>query len=348
MEENVENNKFGFFKRVKTAIFKLEDYGIFVSEKPSVAFKYFFTLVFFSVLLIALVSAYDFFGLSSTLVDYVENELPEFTLQDGILHFEKFVEGYDLKYDFRLIINTFDVGEEDLKDYNNRLKTSGTGVLMLKDKFIVYSGGSQTIEYKYQDVLSTYGINISNKSDIINAIGGNAKFSLTLIYFIFNFIVLYIVNVLTILSDICLVAIVGKMIAWLCRMNVKMIGTIELAIYSLTLSVLLSAIYSCVNLLTDAFRIEYFNLIYLLIAYVYLVAALFMIRDDLIKQKEELERIYEVQAEVRKELENKEEKNEDEEDKEDTPIDKEPTEDKNGEDEETPDINNNEPDGSEI
>ena len=344
-----EKKNMNFFERVKTAVFKLENYGMFIGEKPSKAFKYFFTLVLFSVIIISLVSTFDFYRLSSKVFNYFENEIPEFSLENGILHFDEFVEGYDLKYDFRLIINTFDVGEQDLNDYNERLSKTGTGVLMLKDKFIIYSGGIKSTEYSYSKILDDYKLEITNKSDIESMIGTGGKYYLVVLYFICNVLFLYLVNCITILSDVCLVAIVGWFIARLCGMNVRMIGTIEIAIYSLTLSIILSSIYSSVNILTNSFRIEYFNLIYLLIAYVYLIAALFMIRDDLIKQKEELEKIYEVQKEVHKELEekDKEEKETEESDKKE-PVSEKPK-DNNDEEKEIPEIsNNNEPDGSEI
>ena len=37
-----KEKKLGFFARLKKAIFELEDYGFFLGEKLTVAFKYFF------------------------------------------------------------------------------------------------------------------------------------------------------------------------------------------------------------------------------------------------------------------------------------------------------------------
>ena len=45
MEGN-QNNKIGFFKRVKKAIFELEDYSSFLGEHLTIAFVYFFKLVY--------------------------------------------------------------------------------------------------------------------------------------------------------------------------------------------------------------------------------------------------------------------------------------------------------------
>ena len=40
-----ENKKIGFLDRIKIAIFKLEDYGMFLGERCSKAFKFFFLLI---------------------------------------------------------------------------------------------------------------------------------------------------------------------------------------------------------------------------------------------------------------------------------------------------------------
>ena len=101
-------------------------------------------------------------------------------------------------------------------------------------------------------------------------------------------------NIIYILSDVCLVAIFGWIAAKICGVNFKMNPMIALSIYSLSLSIVLQCIYK-VALLTTGFYIEYFQTLYLLIAYVYIIAAIFMIKYDLIKQTEELQKIIDQQ-----------------------------------------------------
>ena len=80
---------------------------------------------------------------------------------------------------------------------------------------------------------------------------------------------------------------------------------------------------------------------YLLIAYVYIIAAILMIKYDLIKQNQELQKIIEVQKQVKKEIEEENKRDEKPEKKEEKKKKEEP--------EEEPVINEeNEPDGSEI
>ena len=148
------------------------------------------------------------------------------------------------------------------------------------------------------------------------------------------------------MPNLFFIAIIAWFIARFCRLRLNLFGAFELSIYSLTLSILLSCVYNCTTILTN-FRMEYFSIFYLLVAYVYLIAALFIIKDDLIKQQQELEEIYEVQKEVRKELENEDAKIP-EEDKEEPEKKKETEDEKKDDNEEEPNNVEEEPKGSEI
>ena len=117
----------------------------------------------------------------------------------------------------------------------------------------------------------------------------------------------------------------------------------SISIYSLTLSIVLGVVYDILSSFTN-FYIDHFEIMYILIAYVYLVAAILIIKSDVIKQRLELQKIIEVQKQVKKEIEEQKEDDEDKEKKDDE--DKEKDKDK-GDKEEDP-VLNREPDGSEI
>ena len=185
--------------------------------------------------------------------------------------------------------------------------------------------------------IKNYEIEVTNKEELVKTINDLGMGSIVLAYFSTNFIVLTISDLITNLSYLCIVAIFGYIAARFCGVRFKLSPMFALSIYSLTLPITLSCIYNIVYILTG-FVIKYFNVMYLLIAYVYIIAAILMIKYDLIKQNEELQKIIEVQKQVRKEMDEQEEKTEEKEEKE---------EDSN--DEESPVIEeNNEPDGSEI
>ena len=63
----------------------------------------------------------------------------------------------------------------------------------------------------------------------------------------------------------------------------------------MTLSFVLNGIYTVASIATGLY-IEYFEVVYLVIGYIYVIAAVFMIKYDLIKQHEELQKVLEVKC----------------------------------------------------
>lgn len=346
MEES--QKKIGFFKRIKIAIFKLEDYGMFLGERTSVAFKFFLLLILFISLIISIVSSYNFYKMTNKAYTYLENELPNFKYENDTLAFEKNVEAYDYDYKFRLYINTDDnVSEDTLKKYKENMYSDDLGIVLLKDKAIYMFDGN-VMEQTYKELfgdqyLGQFGLNFSNKQELINSIQ-NLGFSTVInVYFVANFVSIFISNIITNLGYLFIVAVFGYIAARFCGVRFKMTPMLSLSIYSLTLSIILSGIYLVVLMLTG-FVIKYFDVMYLLVAYVYIIAAILMIKYDLIKQSEELQKIIEVQKQVKKELNEEKDKK-----PEEKPEEKKKKEDDKETKEEEPVVEENrEPDGSEI
>lgn len=343
MEET--NKKISFLKRIKIAIFKLEHYGFFLGEKFNVAMKYFLLLLLILSVVMSLVDTYSLNKMAQKAYQYVQNELPEFSYQEGILEFNQIVEAYDSDYGFRLFINTEEeVSQEILNQYKNKIYDDENGVIALKDKFIYVLDGSE-IEYNYKEILEQSSLQIKNEKDLRNIFSESGIPTLSTAFFVIDLIMLYISNFLTIFSDLILIALFGLIAARFCGLRFKIAPMFSLSIYALTLSVVLTAIYSVVYGLTG-FVINYFDVMYLLIAYIYIIAAILMIKYDLIKEHFELEKILEVQKQVHEELQEKQDK-EKEETKESNEEKNKESEDSENKVEET-DSNNREPDGSEI
>ena len=345
-----ETKQIGFFQRMKIAIFKLEDYGKFLGEKPSKAFKYFFLLMFIFSIFISACLTYSLYKPMSKGIHYIENELPDFTLKDGILHFDDYVEGYDEETDFRIIINTFDMSDDDAAEYALKLKKTGRGLLLLKDKLCYYEGGELMLDDKYIYVEESVGLSVLNRAELLEHFNTKTMISLTGAIFVIYIVTAFLINSMIGLADVCFISIVGWFIARMCRLSLKMIGSIELTIYALTLSMVLNTIYVCANYIYPGFNIEYFRIIYILIAYVYLIGALFMIRFDLMKEQEELNKVYEAEKEVKEELKEKTEKKKKEEkpQEEETKETEKPETKEEKNVEEKPEKESEEPEGSEI
>ena len=73
-----------------------------------------------------------------------------------------------------------------------------------------------------------------------------------------------------------------------------------MALHALTLPTILNLIYIIVNLYTG-FNIEYFQVMYSAISYVYIITGILMIKADFIKKQLELNKILEEQQKIREE-----------------------------------------------
>ena len=199
----MEEAKISFIKRLKIAIFKLEDYGLFLVEKLTKSFKYMILLILLSsVIMTAFLSFYRYKMISKAF-SYVENELPDFTFKGGKLSFKDYVEGYDEKYSFRIIINTSDnPTTEELRSYKNKIYGDNYGIIFLNDKLIYYTGLTEN-EVSFKE-LSDLGIH--NKQDLVNQMQDIGMFSIITAVIIGDFIVYFIYNFIFVMIAIFVVA----------------------------------------------------------------------------------------------------------------------------------------------
>ena len=118
MEEN--NNAMDFFKRIKYAIFKVEKYGEFLEEKPSVSIKYMFTLLLIVSLIITIITTLGLISLIKQGESYIKTELNDFSFENNKLYFNGNQEAYDAKTDFTFVANTTEISNEQLSEYKNK------------------------------------------------------------------------------------------------------------------------------------------------------------------------------------------------------------------------------------
>ncbi len=349
IEQKVE--KIGFFKRLKKAIFELEDYGFFLGEKLTVAFKYFFTLMFLVSVIFSFVVTYKSSNVINRGYNYLTNEMPEFEYKDGELNFKEITKAYDHDYGFSFIADTTEnVPNEKIKEYKDEIYKAGDyGILLLKNELIMIASGTEdTInysEYLLSAGLNPEEVNAGQKQDLVNFVNQLGIPNVLISMFIILTIAFYISNIIIVLSDVCVVAIFGWFAARICGVGFKMNPMIALSIYGLSLSIILDLIFDSIYIMTG-FTVQYFEIIYLLIAYVYIIAAIFMIKYDLIKHTEELKKIIEVQKQVQKELE--QEKLEDINKNDELEENKDNNDENQNEKEEEKPEENRDPDGSEI
>ncbi len=330
-----QTKKIGFFSRIKIAVTKLENYGIFLEEKSSVAIKYFFLIVLCLTFVMALVETYTVMQMVSKGYEYMKSELPDFSYADGNLKFTQEVKAYDEEYDFYMITDTADeISQEKLQEYKNDVKSMG--IIFLKDKVIYKAGGSEA-EYQYRDFVEQYGFENLDKAKLIEEIDKIGLVGIAATLFMMLMFSVYIFQVVNVFMDWMIMCIFSFFTARIFRISIQMKHAWNISIYALTLSIILTMLYNIAYYLTG-FYTEYFRVVYLLIAYVYVVAVISMIKSDLIRQQIEVAKIVEMQKQIQ------EEPNEPEQENPDQPEKK-----KNKKDEENKeDTIDEEPDGSEI
>lgn len=339
-----ENKKPGFFARIKIAVTKLEDYGLFLEEKLSVAVKYFFLIVLLLATVMAIVETYRMMQMVSKGYQYIQNEMPDFSFENEILNFTENINAYDTEFDFYMIADTNEnIAEEKMKEYNDTIKS--TGAIFLKDK-VIYKTGSNQIEYTYHELVSQYGFETFNKTQLLERLDAIGMTGIAFVIFITIVFGVYIIQLVSTFIDWLVISIFAVISARICGMRLSFKGALNLSIYALTLSIILSMLYQIAYYLVG-FYTDYFRVVYLLIAYVYVVAVILMIKSDLLKQQVEVAKIVEIQNKVKKELEDSKEKEEKKNENQKPEKDKEEEQENQSKDSSGEDTSV-EPDGSEI
>ena len=88
----------------------------------------------------------------------------------------------------------------------------------------------------------------------------------------------------SILVDSLVLAALGFIISRLVGLRIRFAANFSMGVHALTLSIILNIIYIIVNSITGI-TVKYFQLMYTLISYIYVVASILIIRSEFIKNK---------------------------------------------------------------
>lgn len=315
VEEKDIFQKKGFFKKLWYSIVKIEKYPEMATEGVPRAFSYLIKLVAIFVIVACLCSIYQLNVTLRNGADYLKNNFPEFSYKDGILDVqseEPII--YEDNPEFgKMIIDTKVEDENKIKKYTDDTMESGSGVIVLKDKVILKTQAvTATAIYEYSDLFGQMGITEFNKTQLVEFISSSQVVSIYLSVFVMLFIYTFIIYFLNILTYVLFVSLFGCIANLVTKLRMRYAAIFNMSVYAITLSTILYMIYIVVNALTS-FVIKYFEPMYISIATIYLVAAIFIIKAEFIKKQAEIAEIGKVQKQVRKELENKKEEKKDEE-----------------------------------
>ena len=125
----------------------------------------------------------------------------------------------------------------------------------------------------------------------------------------------YVKNFYSLKTLFIFLAIFGYLTTWIAKIRMRFVAVFNMAVYSLTLSTILNMIYIAINIFVP-FTMEYFQVMYVTVAAIYLIAAIFLLKSEYIKRQAELMKLAEAQEIVKKELEEKEEEEKEKEERE--------------------------------
>lgn len=306
-----EKKKINFFKRIKKAVCNLEEYIFFATEKFSVGFKFFLKLLLIFVIIISIAFSYRFYKMKNNAVEYIKNELPNFEIKDNLLEIDttEIISKEDKNGLYSIIINTVENEKDNLKLTN--------GIVFLKDKLIIKIPNIEEQEYSYESILKQLNTSTLTKQQILEYIENNDMI-ININFYLITVAYLFIVYGTLMLLDVVMLAILAFILARIARVKLSFSSTFNLAVCALTLPIILNCIYIIINILTG-FEVKYFQTMYNIISYIYIAAAILMIKTDLIKQQILISKIVEEQKKQQEEEETQVEKK---------PKEKEPKEDK--------------------
>ena len=261
------------------------------------------------------------------LAPYIEQNIPDFTFEDGKVSMEltepMVINDIANSQINKVIINPIAETSEQKEELENKETIVGTNIYFFKDEIILKNKVDdehiQTQNYTYKDFIANYtkeDIQNFNKADLIEFLRSEKMTPFYTSYATTMFIYLLLTDIIYLLLDTFRIAVFGWITAVVAKIKMKFSAIYNMAIYSFTLPMILNIIYLIVNYFID-FKIKYFEVAYTTIAYIYLAAAIFILKDDFIKKMQEVMKIRQEQKNVREEIKRQEEEKKEKKDKDD-------------------------------
>lgn len=338
--------KTGFLKKVWYSITKIEKYPEMAAQGAGKAMSYLMKIVACIALVLCFGLIYQTHNLVKDGTKYLQDEFPEFTYKEGILdvNSDQTIVINDSPIVGKIIVDTKTDNEEQINQYVKQIGVEENGIVVLKDKVLLKNVSvSGTISYNYRDILDSFQIKEFVKQDVLNYCNSGKIFTLYLSIFLTIFIYAFAIYFLTTLSNVIFLSAFGYITTYLARIKMRYVAVFNMSVYAITLSVILNILYIAVNIFTT-FEVKYFQVMYVAVAAIYLVAAILILKTDFMKKQMELMKIVETQKIIREQMEKQEEK--DKTDKKDNEEKQEKKEKKNKKQEEKDNSGGQEPEGS--
>lgn len=311
-ESEVENKelKKGFFKKVWYSIDKIERYAELSAEGLKSALKYLAMLILVIGVIAAASTIYKTSLVVNKISQYIDQKVPNLTYSENTLKVENSEAIIDENEEFgKIIVDTNTDDEQQINKYVSDVKDEENAVIILKNKLILKTSGvSGSANYNYEDLFGQMGITEFNKQQLIDYLTGSTMFKYYSNLFLTLFIYAFAVYLINTLFYIIIISMVGFLATMILKLKIRFVAVFNMAVYSITLPTILNIIYIIVNTFYK-YAISYFDVMYVMISTIYILAAIFMLKSEFNKKQGEVQKIVEVEKEVKEEQKQKEENN---------------------------------------
>ena len=310
--------KSNFFKTVLNSITNLDKYPEVASQGFKKAYIYFIQLTFLLAVVMSLITIFNFNKTAKNLSNYLSQKVPNFSYSNNLLKLENKEEIFmdDSSLFGQVIIDTKTDAENKIKEYQEKVAESGSGIIIFKNQMIIKESGlNALIKVEHKDLFGQVNINQFVKQDLIDFINSKEMYAFLFLAFIFVLVYSFIGTFLNTLINVVVISIFGYFANILLKTKIRYTGIFNMAVYSITLSVILEILYVILNTFTG-FKIQYFDVMYILCAAIYMFASIFILKSDSMKKNEEVQKIIEIENNIKNDQDNKkeEEKNQKEKD----------------------------------
>lgn len=311
-ESEVENKelKKGFFKKVWYSIDKIERYAELSAEGLKSALKYLVMLILVIGVIAAASTIYKTSLVVNKISQYIDQKVPNLTYSENTLKVENSEAIIDENEEFgKIIVDTNTDDEQQINKYVSDVKDEENAVIILKNKLILKTSGvSGSANYNYEDLFGQMGITEFNKQQLIDYLTGSTMFKYYSNLFLTLFIYAFAVYLINTLFYIIIISMVGFLATMILKLKIRFVAVFNMAVYSITLPTILNIIYIIVNTFYK-YAISYFDVMYVMISTIYILAAIFMLKSEFNKKQGEVQKIVEVEKEVKEEQKQEEENN---------------------------------------
>lgn len=296
-----------FFKRLLTSIKDIDKYYLFTYGKLRKGFLYLFELCIIFGVVVSIASVYGLNNLKQNIANEID-KVPEYRIENNefsidsdtdIINEDKYYlkkvsnilmpsvfsngDGPDMK--LKILLSNSKYSDDRKVDYENY---DGIFVGFYANEVLLYNTSTK-MEYTYEKLKQEFGLTDNITKEVFtNFVKDELDVSSYLpSILIANIFRIFISSLIILVSF----SILGYIYSKILKMKLTFASVVNISISAMTLPLILQMAYEVVKILTD-FRIVYFDVLFTIISYLYIVVAIYLmhknpsnINPDLIKVK---------------------------------------------------------------